>query len=67
MPLFTTDEMKDDFNELARELYAMMGYVAEEGFDFTKSRHPTERLMYAMAEAAYDHFRDNGTFDNDED
>lgn len=43
-------------NELARKLYADIGYNAEEGFDFQNSTHPQERAMFAAACIAYEHF-----------
>lgn len=36
-------------NRHARVFYGLLGYEAKEGFDFSKSRHATERACFAMA------------------
>lgn len=41
--------LKFEVNQLARLFYKMQGYNAPEGFDFTKSKHPTELLMFEYA------------------
>lgn len=40
-------------NMLARRLYVLHGYQVDEGFDFSISSHPTERLMYDLALESY--------------
>lgn len=54
MPTIINDKLHEELNELARELYAAMGYEVKEGFDFTLSRHPQEWLAYRLAEISYD-------------
>lgn len=49
-------KIKDRLNRLAAEFYYCMGYKVRDGFDFTKSKHPQERMCYRMAEIAYEEF-----------
>lgn len=65
MPVSISPELKKEFNDLARTLYMLQGYQGPEDYDFSNSSHPTERLMYHMAVAAYDHFNHNGTLHDD--
>lgn len=45
-----------------------MGYVVPEGFDFTESQHPQERLCYRLAEIAWEEFNgDRPDYAEDED
>ncbi|MCC5641085.1 hypothetical protein LC593_35750 [Nostoc sp. CHAB 5844] len=48
--------IRNQLNKLAREFYAQMGYVVNEGFDFSASHHPQERMCYRMAEIAHEEF-----------
>lgn len=41
-------------NELAREFYAIRGYVVPEGYRFDKATHPHETACWQMAEVAYE-------------
>lgn len=52
-------KLRKTLNELARKLYANIGYQAKEGFDFQNSNHPQERAMFAAACIAYEHFNMN--------
>ena len=38
----TPQEIVDQTNELARELYRLRGYVVAEGYRFDKATHPQE-------------------------
>ena len=49
-------KIRDRLNNLAREFYRQMGYLQREGFDFSASEHPQERMCYRMAEIAYEEF-----------
>ena len=53
-------ESKDQLNRLAGQLYCLQGYSVEVGFDFTKSKHPQEKSMFAMAAIAMNFFLDEG-------
>ncbi len=33
-----------------------MGYVVQEGYDFSTSTHPQEQMCFRMAEVAYEEF-----------
>jgi hypothetical protein len=46
--------LKKRLNTLAAQLYRSMNYNTEPGFDFEKSSHPTERLMFDQACLAYE-------------
>lgn len=48
--------LKFKLNSFARLLYSMMGYTVEEGYDFSKAKHPTEKMIWQMASSAYDYF-----------
>lgn len=52
-------KLRKTLNELARKLYADIGYQAEEGFDFQNSSHPQEKAMFSAACIAYEHFNLN--------
>lgn len=61
-------KIRDRLNNLAREFYRQMGYVAREGFDFSASQHPTELMCYRMAEIAWEEFNgDSPDYAEDED
>lgn len=49
-------KIKNRLNRLAAEFYLLMGYKVKDGFDFTKSQHPQEKMCYYMAEIAYEEF-----------
>lgn len=49
-------KIKPHINALARLFYKHLGYEVPEGFDFEVSRHPTEKGMFQMAEAAWEFF-----------
>lgn len=66
MPLVISPEMKVELNELAREFYALMGYNVQEGFDFTKSKHPQERLCFELAKSSYDYWWEKFEEENSE-
>ena len=44
-----SDEDLKVLNRHARVFYGLLGYEVKEDFDFSKSRHPTERACLAMA------------------
>jgi len=46
-------EMHAKFNECARMLYEAHGYNTPVGFDFSKSPHPHEQSMFAIAVKTY--------------
>jgi hypothetical protein len=48
--------LKKRLNTLAAQLYRSMNHNTEPGFDFEKSTHPTERLMFDQACLAYEFF-----------
>ncbi|EOB4971331.1 hypothetical protein ACK2J6_001224 [Vibrio fluvialis] len=50
-----SEELHSSLNELARRFYAHMGYSrTNQDFDYSKSQHPQEQMVYMMAlEAAY--------------
>jgi hypothetical protein len=41
--------LKAEVNQLARLYYRMMGYTVEEGYDFSKAHHPTEKMVWQQA------------------
>ena len=45
----TPQEIVDQTNELARELYRLRGYVVAEGYRFDKATHPHEVQAWAGA------------------
>ena len=47
----TNKQIVDQTERLARELYALMGYQLPKNYKklMHESKHPTERLMFAMA------------------
>lgn len=42
--------------EVARELYGFLGYESKPGFKFWESRHPQEKMVWAMACAMMERF-----------
>ena len=52
-------KLRKQLNELARKLYASLGYVTPEGFDFQNSSHPQERLMFKHACDSYEFWGKN--------
>jgi len=44
--------LKFKINRLAWLFYRMHGYNVEIGYDFSKSKHPQEKLMFEMAKTA---------------
>lgn len=50
--------LKMELNALARALYAQMGYIVSEGYDFSKAKHPQEKLCWAQAELSYEFWCD---------
>lgn len=46
--------LKKKLNTLADQLYRSMDYISRPDFDYDKSPHPTERLMFAQACIAYE-------------
>lgn len=40
-------------NALARLFYSMMGYEVPENYDFSKARHPTEKMVWHFADVSY--------------
>lgn len=52
--LAVSEDLHRSLNVLAGRFYKMHGYVGKDGFDFSLSEHPQEKMMYQMAlEAAY--------------
>lgn len=47
-------DLHEKLNLLARRFYEEIGNTVPEGFDFSESSHPTERLMYTQALMAYE-------------
>jgi hypothetical protein len=48
------DELKDKLNRLADVFYASHGYISRPYFDYSASTHPQERLMFILAQEAYE-------------
>lgn len=48
--------LRYEINNFARVLYLMHGYKVEPGYDFSKAKHPQEKLMWAMAKLSYDYW-----------
>jgi hypothetical protein len=46
--------VKDKINEIARLLYARMGYQRKKGFDFQEPQHPQEQMCFDMACLAWE-------------
>lgn len=46
--------LKKEINDLARLFYGMLGCKVESGYDFSKAKHPTEKLMWQKAEISYE-------------
>ncbi|WP_180208800.1 hypothetical protein [Vibrio parahaemolyticus] len=52
--IIVDESLHDSLNVLAGRFYALHNYIERDGFDYSKSNHPQEQLMYRMAlEAAY--------------
>lgn len=45
--------LKMEINRLANLYYKMMGCTVEEGYDFSKAKHPTEKMCWSMAEISF--------------
>lgn len=45
-------EIVDQTNQLARQLYALRGYVVPEGYCFATAKHPHQREAWAGAREA---------------
>ena len=45
--------LKFRINELAKHFYELMGYRVEYGYDFSKAKHPTEKMVWEMAKASH--------------
>jgi hypothetical protein len=50
------DVVFQQINQLALKFYQALGCTQSEDYDFSEAKHPTERLMFFMAEIAYEHF-----------
>lgn len=50
----TEQQIVDDANKLARELYGLMGYTVPEGYRFDRAHHPHEQSCWRMACVAYE-------------
>lgn len=50
--VMTDREVVDMAISLAGEFYVMHGYIHREGFEYWKSPHPQEQLMFEMAAKA---------------
>jgi hypothetical protein len=48
--------LKKKLNTLADQLYRSMNHISRPEFDYQKSPHPTERLMFDQACLAYEFF-----------
>jgi hypothetical protein len=46
--------VRDKINEIARLLYARMGYKQKRGFRFDESQHPQETMCFDMACLAWE-------------
>lgn len=51
----TDAQIVADANDLARELYSLMGYIAPLNFRFDRAPRLRERLCWMLAVAAYEH------------
>lgn len=51
--------LKYKVNTLARAFYRMQGYVVPEGYDFSKAKHPQERLCWEQALLAYEFWKES--------
>lgn len=49
--------LKIRINELARHFYSLMGYKVEDGYDFSKAKHPTEKLVWEMAKSSFEYWK----------
>ncbi|MFM7010470.1 MAG: hypothetical protein ACKO0Z_14255 [Betaproteobacteria bacterium] len=47
-------------NALANRFYVVMGNISRPGFDYSKSPHPIEQMMYTMALEALDYESEYG-------
>ena len=48
----TEQQIIDQTNELARQLYSLAGYDVKKGYDFSNATHPQEKLAWSGACAA---------------
>ena len=46
--------VREKINEIARLLYARMGYKQKKGFKFEESQHPQEMMCFDMACLAWE-------------
>jgi hypothetical protein len=46
--------VRDKINQIARQLYARMGYIAEPDLDFESSTHPQEVMCFDLATIAWE-------------
>jgi hypothetical protein len=46
--------LKMQLNALARYFYSLQGYNVPEYYDFSKAKHPTEKLMWIQSLASYE-------------
>jgi hypothetical protein len=61
-------KLKRKLNDLADQLYRSMGMISRPEFDYEKSPHPTERLMFDQACIAYEFFHgDSPDWENEDD
>lgn len=52
--VYVYEDTHTALNVLAARFYKLQGYSNVEGFDYSTSSHPSERMMYQMAlEALY--------------
>ena len=52
--LRTAQQIVDDANALAREMYRLRGYVVADGYRFDQATHPHEVTAWLQACFAYD-------------
>lgn len=50
----TDDEVVEECNRLAKDLYAMMGYTVRAGYKMYEATHPQEVMSWNMAAHAYE-------------
>ncbi len=48
--------LKAEINGLARFFYKVHGYNQTEDYDFSKAKHPQERLMWQMALSSWQYW-----------
>lgn len=54
------DELKDKLNRLADVFYTYHGCISMPDFDYSTSTHPQEKLMFILAQEAYQFHCDEG-------